>query len=207
MSRRYPRTWGCCNERPATSAIGIWYMLSALVFFLIGGLEAMVMRAQLSLPNLKLLTPELYNQVFTMHGTTMIFLVMMPVLTGFAMYLVPLMIGAPDLAFPRLSAIAFWLQFAGGLLLYVSFTHRRAPDAGWFSYAPLTERTYSPGPGTRLLDVLAGADRRKRHRRGHQPHRHHRHHARSGNDHPAPAAVRLDESGELHHGPVRVARA
>jgi cytochrome c oxidase subunit 1/cytochrome c oxidase subunit I+III len=127
--------------------IGILYMISALVFFLIGGAEAMVMRAQLTLPNLKLLTPGAYNQIFTMHGTTMIFLVVMPVLTGFAVYLVPLMIGASDLAFPRLSAIAFWLQVAGGLLLYAAFAAGNAPDAGWFSYAPLSEKPFSPGPG------------------------------------------------------------
>lgn len=80
--------------------IGILYTISALAFFLIGGAEAMVMRAQLTLPNLQLLTPGAYNQIFTMHGTTMIFLVVMPVLTGFAVYLIPLMIGAEDLAFP-----------------------------------------------------------------------------------------------------------
>jgi cytochrome c oxidase subunit I len=127
--------------------IGIFYMLSALVFFLAGGVEAMVMRAQLSLPNLKLLTPDSYNQVFTMHGTTMIFLVVVPVLTGFGMYLIPLMIGAGDMAFPRLSAIGFWLQVCGGVLLYFSFAIGGAPNAGWFSYAPLSESTYSPGPG------------------------------------------------------------
>jgi cytochrome c oxidase subunit 1/cytochrome c oxidase subunit I+III len=133
---------------------GVLYMLSALVFFLLGGAEAMVMRAQLSLPNLKLLTPDTYNQVFTMHGTTMIFLVLMPVLMGFGIYLIPLMIGASDMAFPRLSMIAFWLQVAGGLLLYVGFATGNAPNAGWFSYAPLTEKPYSPGPG---LDYWATA--------------------------------------------------
>ena len=127
--------------------VGILYMFSALVFFIVGGAEAMVMRAQLSLPNLKLLTPDLYNQIFTMHGTTMIFLVVMPVLMGFGVYLVPLMIGAEEMAFPRLNATAFWLQVAGGLLLYLSFVTGQAPNAGWFSYAPLTEKPYSPGPG------------------------------------------------------------
>jgi cytochrome c oxidase subunit I len=127
--------------------IGVFYMLSALVFALAGGAEAMVMRAQLSLPNLKLLTPGTYNQIFTMHGTTMIFLVVVPVLTGFGTYLIPLMIGAEDMAFPRLSAIAFWLQTGGGILLYFSFAIGGAPDTGWFSYAPLSENTYSPGPG------------------------------------------------------------
>jgi cytochrome c oxidase subunit I len=135
-------------------SVGILYMLSALIFSLIGGAEAMVMRAQLTLPNLKLLTPGTYNQVFTMHGTTMIFLVVMPVLTGFGVYLIPLMIGAGDMAFPRLSRFAFWLQVSGGLLLYVGFASGNAPNAGWFSYAPLTEPAYSPGPG---LDFWAVA--------------------------------------------------
>jgi len=134
--------------------IGLMYILSALLFFLAGGMEAMVLRAQLALPNLKLLTPQLYNQVFTMHGTTMIFLVVMPVLTGFGLYMAPLMIGAGDLAFPRLAAFSFWLQVCGGVLLYVSFATGDAPDAGWFSYAPLSERAFSPGPG---LDYWAVA--------------------------------------------------
>ena len=128
-------------------SVGALYMISALVFALAGGAEAMVMRAQLSLPNLKLVTPQLYNQIFTMHGTTMIFLFVMPVLMGFGVYLVPLMIGAKDMAFPRLNATAFWLQVGGGLLLYLSFATGQAPNAGWFSYAPLTEKPYSPGPG------------------------------------------------------------
>jgi cytochrome c oxidase subunit I len=127
--------------------IGVMYMLSALLFFLIGGMEAMTLRAQLALPNLKLLTPELYNQVFTMHGTTMIFLVLVPVLTGFGLYVAPLMIGASDLAFPRVAALSFWLQVCGGLVLYLSFVSGQAPDAGWFSYAPLTEKAFSPGFG------------------------------------------------------------
>jgi cytochrome c oxidase subunit I len=134
--------------------VGLMYILSALLFFLAGGMEAMALRAQLALPNLKLLTPQLYNQVFTMHGTTMIFLVVMPVLTGFGLYMAPLMIGASDLAFPRLAAFSFWLQVCGGVLLYVSFATGAAPDAGWFSYAPLTERAFSPGPG---LDYWAVA--------------------------------------------------
>src|SRR5690242_15504659 len=127
--------------------IGVLYMVTALVFFLVGGVEAMMMRAQLSLPGLTFLSPETYDQVFTMHGTTMIFLVVTPVLIGFGVYLVPLMIGAGDMAFPRLNAFTFWLQLCGGLLLYCSLFAGGAPDAGWFSYAPLSERTYSPHAG------------------------------------------------------------
>src|ERR1700683_1469833 len=116
--------------------IGVMYILSALLFSMVGGMEAMALRAQLALPNLKLLTPQLYNQVFTMHGTTMIFLVVMPVLTGFGLSMAPLMFAARDRAFPRLAAFSFWLQVCGGVLLYVSFATGAAPDAGWFSYAP-----------------------------------------------------------------------
>src|SRR5271156_964871 len=132
---------------PARKRVGILSVLSALLFFLAGGMEAMVMRAQLAAPNLKLVTPELYNQVFTMHGTTMIFLVAMPVLTGFGVYLTPLMIGANDMALPRLGALSFWLQLFGGVLLYISFASGSAPDAGWFSYAPLSEKPFSGGAG------------------------------------------------------------
>jgi cytochrome c oxidase subunit 1/cytochrome c oxidase subunit I+III len=128
--------------------IAVLYMLTALFFFVVGGLEAMALRVQLSAPNLKFLAPETYDQIFTMHGTTMIFLVVMPVLVGFGVYLVPLMIGASDMAFPRLNALGFWLTLSGGLLLYVSFLAGGAPDAGWFSYAPLSEKTYSPHAGT-----------------------------------------------------------
>ncbi len=127
--------------------VGILYMLVALFFFLVGGVEAMAIRAQLALPNLRFLSPEIYDQVFTMHGTTMIFLVVMPVLIGFAIYLVPLMIGARDMAYPRLNALSFWLLVAGGLLLYFSFAAGGAPDAGWFSYTPLSEKPYSAHAG------------------------------------------------------------
>ncbi|MBV8732059.1 MAG: cbb3-type cytochrome c oxidase subunit I, partial [Acidobacteriia bacterium] len=127
--------------------IGILYMLLALVFLLVGGVEAMLLRAQLALPNLSFLSPEAYNQAFTMHGTTMIFLVVTPVLIGFSVYLIPLMIGARDMAFPRLNALGFWLQLAGSILLYISFAAGGAPDAGWFSYAPLSEVQYSAHAG------------------------------------------------------------
>jgi cytochrome c oxidase subunit I len=127
--------------------IGILYILSALVFFLVGVGEALAMRIQLMRPLNTFLSPQTYNQVFTMHGTTMVFLVAMPLLFGFAVYLVPLMIGARDMAFPRLNALGYWLYAFGALLLYFSFVAGGAPAAGWFSYAPLTEKAYSPGPG------------------------------------------------------------
>lgn len=130
--------------------IGIMYILVTLVFLIIGGLEAMLMRVQLARPENTFLSPEFYNQIFTMHGTTMIFLVVMPMLIGFGNYLIPLMIGARDMAFPRLNAMGLWLLVFGGLLLYFSFIGgpaAGAPDAGWFSYAPLSEKPYSFNAG------------------------------------------------------------
>jgi cytochrome c oxidase subunit I len=127
--------------------IGILYLLVALIFFLVGGLEALLMRIQLAEPGQRFLSPDAYDQIFTMHGTTMIFLVVMPMLIGFANYLVPLMVGARDVAFPRLNALGFWLLCFGGLLLYYSFAAGGAPAAGWFSYAPLSEKPYSSSPG------------------------------------------------------------
>jgi len=124
--------------------IGIMYLLTTLGFFAVAGVEALLMRVQLARPNAAFLSPDLYNQLFTMHGTTMIFLVVMPMLIGFATYFVPLMIGANDMAFPRLNALSFWLLVFGGLLLYFSFLAGGAPAAGWFSYAPLSEKPYAP---------------------------------------------------------------
>jgi len=128
--------------------IGIMYLLTALFFFAIGGVEALLIRLQLAQPNSHLLTPDTYDQIFTMHGTTMIFLVVMPTLVGFANYLVPLMIGARDMAFPRLNALSYWLFPFGGLLLHFSLLAGGAPSAGWFSYAPLSETPYSSTAGT-----------------------------------------------------------
>src|SRR5271165_1252890 len=132
--------------------LGILYILYAILFLVIGGIEATVMRIQLIVPHNHFVSPQLFNQMFTMHGTTMIFFVVMPVLFGFANYLVPLMIGARDMAFPRLNAFSFWLTAFGGLLLYFSFVGGgglygagSAPDVGWWAYAPLTSRAFSPG--------------------------------------------------------------
>jgi len=123
--------------------IGILYICTATIFLAIGGLEALLIRFQLLVPKNDFLSPDFFNQMFTMHGTTMVFLVGMPVLVGFANYFVPLMIGARDVAFPRLNAMSFWLLPMGGILLYFSFFTGAAPSAGWFSYAPLSTRPYS----------------------------------------------------------------
>jgi cytochrome c oxidase subunit I len=128
--------------------IGILYLLTALVFLLIGGSEALLMRLQLAQPNADLIGPDAFNQLFTMHGTTMIFLVAMPAIFGFANYLVPLMIGARDMAFPRLNAMSYWLLPFGGFLLHFSVMAGGAPSAGWFGYAPLSETGFSSSLGT-----------------------------------------------------------
>ncbi len=131
--------------------LGIMYLYTGFISFLFGGVEASLIRWQLSQPNNKLLSPEAYNQVFTMHGTTMIFLFVMPTMAGFGNYLVPLMIGARDMAFPRINALGFWMLFFGALALTSSFLFGSAPNAGWFSYAPLTEAT----PGCLAQHVAA----------------------------------------------------
>ncbi|WP_416441325.1 cytochrome c oxidase subunit I [Leeuwenhoekiella sp. A16] len=127
--------------------IGIMYLLLSLFFFILGGLEAMIIRWQLAVPENDFVSPDFYNQIFTMHGTTMIFLVLTPGLIGLGVYLIPLMIGANEMAFPRLNAFSFWVTCFGGLLLYFSFFAGGAPTAGWFSYAPLSEKPYSPTTG------------------------------------------------------------
>ncbi|MBW8825373.1 MAG: cytochrome c oxidase subunit I [Acidobacteria bacterium] len=127
--------------------IGILYGATALTFFAIGGLEALLIRAQLAQPNGQVLSPERYNQAFTMHGTTMVFLVIMPMLAAFANYLIPLQIGARDVAFPRLNALSFWIFLFGGLFLYSGAVLDQIADNGWFNYAPNSGVLYSPGHG------------------------------------------------------------
>ncbi len=125
--------------------IGILYGASAFVFFLIGGLEALLLRWQLMKPDNNFLTPEQYNQLFTMHGTTMIFLAVMPLSAMFFNYFIPLLIGARDVAFPRLNAFSYWVFLFGGLFLNASFLFGAAPNGGWFGYANLSSTQYSPG--------------------------------------------------------------
>jgi cytochrome c oxidase subunit 1 len=135
--------------------LGILYILYSTFFLLVAGAEALLIRIQLAYPHNHLVSAQVYNRFFTMHGTTMVFLVGMPFLFGFANYIVPLQIGARDMAFPRLNAFSFWLTAFGGLLLYYSFLGGaglygvgNAPDVGWFAYAPLTARSFSPGHAT-----------------------------------------------------------
>ncbi|MER3521365.1 MAG: cytochrome c oxidase subunit I [Acidimicrobiia bacterium] len=126
--------------------IGILYGATAILFFIVGGIEALIIRLQLGHPEASVVSAETYNRLFTMHGTTMVFLVVMPLSSAFFNYLVPLMIGARDVAFPRLNAFSYWVFLLGGLFLNASFFFGGAPDGGWFGYANLTSH-YSPGHG------------------------------------------------------------
>src|ERR1700687_1180156 len=135
--------------------LGLLYVIMALLFFVVAGLLAAAMRAQLMFPNNTLVPAAVFNRLFTVHGTTMVFFVGMPFFAALAYYLVPLMIGARDMAFPRLNAFGFWITLFGAILLYSSYIageglagHGTAPDVGWFAYAPLTERAFSRGTST-----------------------------------------------------------
>jgi cytochrome c oxidase subunit 1 len=131
--------------------IGIMYGVTAFAFFLIGGVMALVMRAELAQPDMQFLSPEQYNQLFTMHGTIMLLLFATPIVFAFANYVVPLQVGAPDVAFPRLNAFAFWLFAFGGTIVMLGFlTPGGAADFGWFAYAPLNNAVHSPGAGGNL---------------------------------------------------------
>jgi cytochrome c oxidase subunit I+III len=149
--RRPPGLWGFLCDIDHKS-IAKRYIVTAFVFFLLGGLEAAVMRAQLARPENQLVNADLYAQFFTMHGTTMMFLFAVPVMEAVGLYLVPLMVGARSVAFPRLNAMGYWTYLAGGLLLYLAFFTNTGPDNGWFSYVPLAGPDYSPG---KRVDVWA----------------------------------------------------
>src|SRR5256712_8840293 len=126
--------------------IGILYGVTAFAFFLIGGIEALLIRLQLARPLNHVVSAETFNALFTMHGTTMVFLAIMPLNAAFFNYMVPLMIGARDVAFPRLNALSYWIFLLGGLFLNASFLVGTPPNGGWFGYANLTTRQFSPGP-------------------------------------------------------------
>ena len=159
LSREAGRTWlEILHEWVITvdhKKLGLMYIGYALLFLVIGGIEATIMRIQLAVPHAHFVSPQVFNRMFTMHGTTMIFFVAMPILFGFGNYLVPLMVGARDMAFPRLNAWSFWMTAFGGLLLYFSFLGGdglygagSAPDVGWWAYAPLTSPAFSKGHST-----------------------------------------------------------
>jgi len=150
---RLDRIW---TERPGFTGwltttdhkrIGLMYVAASLVFFALGGAEALIMRTQLAGPGRHVVGPSTYDQLLTMHGITMIFLFVIPLsIGGFGNYLVPLMIGSRDMAFPRMNALSFWLFLGSGILLYASLALHEAPNAGWFNYVPLASRRFDPGP-------------------------------------------------------------
>jgi cytochrome c oxidase subunit I len=125
--------------------IGIRYIVTAFIFLGLGGVEALVMRIQLAGPNLSLLTPEQYNQLFSTHGMTMIFLYASPILSGFSNYLWPLLLGSRDMAFPRLNALSYWIYVASGIFLYAGFVSGNGPNDGWFNYVPYASKAFNPG--------------------------------------------------------------
>jgi len=145
-AEREPRGWMSWITTTDHKRIGIMYMVTTFAFFCLGGVEALMIRLQLGAPENTLVAPQTYNQLFTMHGTTMIFLFIVPMMAGLANYFVPLMIGARDMAYPRLNALSYWLLLAGGIVFYASIFWN-PPESGWISFVPLANGTYSPGGG------------------------------------------------------------
>lgn len=148
---RLSRTWGSSGgvwgwlTTVDHKIIGRRYIITAFVFLLLGGALSVVMRMQLARPDSGLISPDLYNQLFTMHGTTMMFLFAVPVMEAFAVYLVPLMVGTRNIAFPRLNAFSFYVYIFGGLMIWIAFAMNIGPDVGWFAYVPLAGPEFSPG--------------------------------------------------------------
>src|SRR4051812_30098902 len=158
LHARLERTWGdppglwgwiCTTDH---KRIGRRYMVTAFVFLVLAGLAALAMGMQLAKPENALMSPDRYNQLFTMHGTTMMFLFAVPVMEAMAIYLVPLMIGTRNISFPRLNAFSYWMYLAGGVMIWVAFALNIGPDAGWFSYPPLSGPQFSPG---KRVDIWA----------------------------------------------------
>src|SRR6185312_14127795 len=139
-----PGLWGLLTTVDHKQ-IGRRYLVTSLLFLVVGGVEALLMRLQLIGPDKRLMSPEAYNQLFTMHGLTMIMWYAAPVLSGFSNFLVPLFIGARDMAIPRLIAFSYWMFLTSGLLLYGSVLFGQAPDSGWFAYVPLASRRWNAG--------------------------------------------------------------
>src|ERR1043165_5554022 len=132
--------------------IALRYVVTAFIFFLFGGIEAMLMRIQLMRPDSHFLNPDRYNQIFTVHGSTMMFLFAVPIVTAVGIYFTPLMVGSRDVAFPRLNLYGYWTYVIGGVLLYAGFLMNSGPDAGWFAYVPLSGPAFSPG---KRVDIWA----------------------------------------------------
>ncbi|MGH7483513.1 MAG: cbb3-type cytochrome c oxidase subunit I, partial [Longimicrobiales bacterium] len=150
QAERFKRVWsappGLLGKLRTVNNIPVArrYMIAGFAFFLIGGVQALLLRIQLGSPENTFLDPETYNQIFTMHGTTMMFLFVIPFIEALANYMMPLLLGTRDLPFPRLTALAFWTYVLGGIFLYSSFLFGVAPNGGWFAYVPLTGKDFSP---------------------------------------------------------------
>ncbi len=189
--------------------LGIMYVLYALLFLVIGGIEAIIIRIQLFFPDNHFVSAETFNRMFTMHGTTMIFFVAMPITFGFGNYLLPLMLGVRDMAFPRLNAFGFWMSAFGGLLLYYSFIGGvglqgagSAPDVGWWAYSPLDVARLLARPLYRLLGDFADRLGLRLDRSGHQFHCYSLLHALQGHDAISHAAAGLALCGAVvSHSP------
>ena len=181
------------------------YLVTTLVFFLIGGLMALIIRLQLASDNGKVVSPENYDRLFTMHGTTMIFLFVVPVMAAFGNYFVPLQIGARDMAFPKMNAASYWLFLFGGLGMYSSFVFGGAPDAGW-TVLPAAVGDLRRARH-RLLDRRPARDRHLLADRRDQLHLHHPQHAGAGDAADPDAAVHLDDRRLLRDDPGRRAGA
>ena len=177
--------------------LGIRYLFTAFCFLLIGGVEALLMRIQLARPEQNFLTPEMYDQIFSMHGITMIFWYAAPILSGFSVYLVPLMIGARDMAFPRLNAFTYWTYLLSGILLYVAPALGQAPHAGWFSYVPYTDVRYSPGLGMDFYAVSLVLSDDFDDRRRRELHRHHSPPESTGHDDQPDASFSLQHADDF----------
>src|SRR5215207_2681934 len=151
LSARLARTWGTkaglvgALSTVDHKIIGRRYIVTAFVFLFLGGLSAVAMRLQLAQPESRLMGPDLYNQLFTMHGTTMMFLFGVPIGEAVAVYLVPLMVGTRNIAFPRLNAFSYWVYLFGGAMMWIAFMLNIGPDVGWFAYVPLSGPEFSPG--------------------------------------------------------------
>ena len=135
------RTWATTVNH---KTIGVRYLYTAFAFFVAAGLEALVLRTQLARPEGELVGPKVYDELFSMHGVTMIFLFITPMLSGFGNFFVPLQIGARDMAFPRMNAFSYWVYLSAGLFMYSSFLFGDAPNDGWFNYTPLSQKTHTP---------------------------------------------------------------
>ena len=188
---RHPLSWITTVDH---KRIGILYGVTAFAFFLIGGIEALIIRLQLARPNATVVSAETFNALFTMHGTTMVFLAVMPFSAAFFNYMIPLMIGARDVAFPRLNALSYWIFLFGGLFLNASFLVGAPPDGGWFGYTSLTLAPVLAGPGHRLLGARPADPGRLLDAGRRELHRHHPQHARARHDADADAGVRVDDA-------------